>query len=481
MWENVSDWVESNLCWEYDKKLKPITLTPIQREALDALRQHKIVVVCVPKRQGKTMIAGAAALYTFFKISNSTTIILSTSKDHAAGVAFRRTREILLKTAQALSQTKDKQKPTPNVASDTQNLLMEIKESKIKISQNTIQRTIQIREEKFNTSIIETVPCVVEAVAGKVYDLLIIDELALIDDEEVVSVIMSQCEKPNSRILITSTASSKEHILYRLYEQSQHDETIHFIYRGGWEFYQSGEGNPLITKEFIERQQQLMIEPLFRLYYLNEFGAGKGDDRLFPNIDNVIFTTPIPPTPQALFPNLVNYQVFVGIDRALPYSKHGDQSAGVLLYKILLPNNEVKYLVGDAVIFPTGTFEEIWGWLQNIQQPITQVVFEVYQCYDLYEAAREKGIPTTLVHVNPTNKREAFNKLYSIVSKSQIIIPSHFYPLIDQLKEIRYKGGSYSAPAGGHDDLVYALLWAVDAATKQPIYPIFFDFFSPVG
>jgi len=450
MWHDIVEFAEKHIY--YPDASTKLRLTKIQKEALTALAAHKTVVVCVPKRQGKTLISAVAALYALHNIPNSVTIILSTSREHAASVTFRRTKELLRYMKQTLK--------TPQ----------QVKEfnSKLKISQTQI--TYRHRE---NESIIETVPCVVDAVAGKIYDLLIIDELALISDEEVVTVAMSQSEKPNSRILITSTASSEEHILYRLYREAQQGgSNIHFIYRSGWEFYASDECNPAITREFVETQRRRMIEPLFRRYFLNEFGSYDSDE-VFGNIE----VANIQPNPAEAFPNHEFYETYIGVDRALPFSKHGDLSAAVTLHKIMLPDNTFVYLVGDAVVFKTGEFHEIWHYIMQVseQHPLACVAFEVYQCYDLYSEAQNFGIPTELIHVNPNLKHAAFNKIHNLLATRKLIIPATFTELIQQLSRLRYKSGRYEAPAGYHDDLAYALAWAVEVATRRVSTPFYLE------
>lgn len=446
MWDDIVKYAEEYLYYpDANTKLK---LSGIQREALEALAEHKVVVVCVPKRQGKTLISAVAALYALTCIPNSVTIILSTSREHAAGVAFRRVKELINIKKRKLSSE-----------------YLRKMNRRLKISQTHIT----CRLDGGGESLIETVPCVVEAVAGKLYDLLIIDELALIADEEVVSVAMSQSEKPNSRVLITSTASSQDHLLYRLYQESQHEgSNIHFIYRSGWDFYKSDECNPLITTEFLETQRKRMIEPLFRRYFLNEFGT-YNENLVFSEIK----TVDIDPDPTVF----ECYETYIGIDRALPHSQHGDYSAAVTVHKILLPDGSVNYLVGDATIFPTGEFEEIWGYIMDVnsKHPLATIAFEVYQCYDIYSSAQRAGISTELIHVTANLKAIAFNKLHSLMTTNRLIIPSKFTELIKQLSRLRYKNGRYEAPSGEHDDLVYALVWAIDVATKRDLSPFFFE------
>lgn len=459
VWKGIADWAERTLTYiGYDGKESLIRLTPIQRQALDALVDHKIVVVCVPKRQGKTLISAVAAIYTAFVIDNSNTIILSTSKEHAASVAFRRVKELYYRSKTTLN----------TIVGVTR------KQGIIRVGQNRIEITT-------TNSVIEAVPCVTEAIAGRTYTLLIIDELALIEDEEVASVAISQSERADARVLITSTASDTDHLLYRLYER-RNEPHICFIYRSGYEFYQSNENNPLITDEFLRRQKELMIEPLFRQYFLNEFGGSAGrPDFVFKELDRCIVDRPPPLTPDDLkdyFPEMVAYGAFAGVDRALPFSRHGDFSAGVLVIKVLLSGNSIRYIVADAVLFETGEFDEIWRWINAVNNVwnLQGLALEQYQCYDLYDATKTVGIPATLVHVNPKNKQDAFNFLHALTYRNEIVIPSTFAELIRQLKCLRYKSGQFSAPSGDHDDLVYALVWAVYEAGRSEIYPVFFHF-----
>jgi len=79
----------------YDKvrqgaKTLNIDLFHFQAYALSLLFNHKIVVVCVPKRQGKTTLASVAVTLSAISGKNKEIIILSTSREHASSVLFRR-------------------------------------------------------------------------------------------------------------------------------------------------------------------------------------------------------------------------------------------------------------------------------------------------------------------------------------------------------------------------------------------------------
>jgi hypothetical protein len=422
-----------------------VDLFHFQAYALSLLASHKIVVVCVPKRQGKTTLASVAVTLFATIGENKEIIILSTSREHASSVLFRRVVS-LFKTL-----------PT-------------LKRLTTRISRNRI--------ELKNNVVIETVPCTVSAVAGRTYDLLCIDEIALIEDYEVVNVILSQSEKPTSRILITSTAApDRENPLYRLYELAQTDDGIAYIYLSGEEAFKL---NPLISRDFVERQRKIMTAAEFQLYWLNEMGAGmRGNIFTDEEIDACIRQTPYPILPdqvKQIVPDCVAKTFVFSLDRAQPFSKHGDLTVGVVAAKCLTAEGKIVYLVCDMRVFPTGVADEILTYLRSILQiyPLEALVFETYQSFDLFHQISEEGYPAELLHVTDEKKRLAFQLLQSLVRSQKLIVPADADELIRELRRLEFAGGKYRAPTGEHDDAVYALVWSLKKLSEIPLSePVF--------
>lgn len=440
----IVQWAEQTLYYpNLEGKLDRLRLFPYQREIIDQVERHKFTVVCTPKRQGKTMISAVVALY-FALLPNKSVLILSTSREHASGVAFKRIKDLV-------------------------NYLV-AKEPTVKTKIKSLSRTSITFK---HNSTIETVPCVTSSIAGRTYDLLVIDELAYIEDEEVAEVAISQSEQPHTKILVTSTASSTDHLLYKLYLQSKEPKSgIHFIYLSGLE---SAVLNPLIKQDYLEMLRKTMAGDRFRNLWCNEWVSKEGSVVLSPeDITPCLRDIPCPiPAGElrAYFPDMVGWKLAVGIDRALPFSQHGDLSAGVAVAKILRDDGSYIYLVLDCKVFPSGSFEEITDWLSSLHQDyeIDQLCVEQYQGADIHDFALREGIPSEIIHVNRGNKEKAFGKLIYLVKTKKLVLPAHYEELVTELTHIQYKWGKYEAERGYHDDCVYALLWALWGAEKTEV------------
>jgi len=409
---------------------KPLQLFDYQKDILHQAWGQKFVVICLPKRCGKSLLAAILALHKALLTSEGNIIVLSTSKDHASSVCFR----YIYRFASH-----------PPLS-------------------DLVEKKSIVRLEFKNGTIIEAVPCRVEAVAGRGLDVLVVDELALIDDEEVVQVALSQTEKPHSSVIIASTASTKEHLLYKLYQAFlRGDGGIHFIYYSGED---AARLNPLLTEDWLQKRKETMPEAMFAQYHLNLWGASSRRVFMLEKLEKCVKDYPTP-LPLALLPEIVGFEpkgvvVCAGIDRALPHSKHGDLSAGVVVAKVFEDlQKSPRWVVLDCTVFPTGLGEEIQIWLQQIASlyPLASIVFEVYQAFDLHQWATKMGLPARLEHATLKQQESAFNFLIAAVEKDNIIIPHH-PELLRELEGLEFAGGRYKAGKGYHDDCVYALVWA---------------------
>ena len=465
---DIVTWAENTLHYvDLSGSPAPLRLFDYQKQYLREFEKHRFTVICTPKRQGKTLIAAVAGLWMAMTRDGSETIVLSTSREHASGVTFRRMTQILRYT-QVFYEKKSVPKNT--IQTSAYNILKEVK-----ISQTSIRFTA-------NNSLIEAVPCTVPAVAGRIYDLLIIDELALIEDQEVAEVVIAQSERPTTKILITSTASGTDHLLYRLYQQSlEPDSDIHFIYISG---ELAALNNPLITERWLNMMRKQMPPAVFRNYFHNEFGARSGG-RVF-NEEDVLVT--VWDTPSWTLKdvirelNAVEWMVAMGIDRAMPGSEHGDLSVAVTVGRFIDKEGKVIYVVLDLTIFDEGNYKEITSHIEEMNERLRRECEEIlerpvfrgldriqsedYQAADLHYWATTEGYPMELVTVTKRRKHEAFAYLSRIISEHRLLIPAPYTELVDELRMLQYDEGKFCAPSGSHDDCVYALLWAIDALER---------------
>jgi hypothetical protein len=437
---SIADFAEDCLFVFENNRKQRVKLTPYQRRWLREVEdpRWKVVVICVPKRVGKSLFSAIVAVYWALARMGATVVVLSTSEKHASSVTFKYVRQFCRVSDQV----------TAEVATLAQN-----------------------KVEFRNGSVIRAVPCTVEAVAGIATDLLIIDELALIDDEEVVQIAMSQTEKEDAKVLITSTASEHGHLLHRLYlkylEGEAEKERLRFIYHGA-EIYDE---HPFITKEWLEERRRQMPEFLFRQYHLNEWGVA-GEKVFDPKlVEAAVRDYPLPlpmeRIDEVLGEKAVGFVFTAAIDRALPFSKHGDRTVGCVVANCLTESGKEKLVVVDLKVFPTGVAEEIKAWLMQTanKYSLSCVVLETYQAYDLYAWCKQRGLPAKLEHATREAQLAAFPVLIMAFERVDIIIPRHDL-LIEELQALERTNGRFKAGQGKHDDTVFALLWAVYEAVK---------------
>jgi len=417
------------------RQLKPVKLYPYQAEILEAAYNNRFTVACLPKRCGKSFLSAAFALFYAIHYRDSRVVILSTSREQAQTVVFDYIRRLLRWNKEMLG--------------------------------DFVRGESQVRLEMRNGSVIETVPCVVTAVAGKAIDLLLIDELALIDDEEVVQVALSQTEREDCKIFVTSTASDEDNLLYRLYRDA--DELgVKFIYYGAEAYQQAAH----ISPKFLEERRKMMPDYLFRRYHMNEFGnihetvfnpelvELASRDYSFKDRDDAVRWL------EKTFGKKVSGRgVVVGLDRAMPYANR-DKTVTITTMVARFEDGEEVYIVLDETVFETGGFTEVTNAFRFLMERFQPDLFvlEAYQAADIAEWL-EKTMRKEVEVVSPTPKsiQAAFGFAIRLFESRRILIP-RYSELSRQLPKIRRRGNTYEGKP--YDDAVFAFVWSLHGTTK---------------
>lgn len=419
----------------HGRELQPVRLYPYQQEILEAAYNHRFTVACLPKRCGKSFLSAVFGLFYAIHYRDSRVVILSTSREQAQTVVFDYIRRLLKWNKEMLGDF---------VANES-----------------------QLRLEMRNGSVIETVPCVVTAVAGKPIGLLLIDELALIDDEEVVQVALSQTENEDSKVFITSTASDEDNLLYRLYRDAS-QLGIKFVYYGFEAYKQAAH----ISEKFLEERQKMMPEYLFRRYHLNEFG-NIGESVFNPELvelasrEYAFINTEaaVEWLKETFGKKVIGRAVVVGLDRAMPYANR-DKTVIITTMVARFDDGEEVYIVLDETVFETGSFAEVtnaFKFLIDRFRP-DYFVLEAYQAADIAEWL-EKTMRREVEVVSPIPRsiQAAFGFAIRLFESRRIIIPKHS-ELARQLPKIKRRGNTYEGKP--HDDAVFAFVWSLYGTTK---------------
>jgi len=416
-----------------------------QLEILDSIVNHRFVVACLPKRCGKSLLSAIVALFFSNTYPDYRVTILSTSREQAQTVVFDYVRKLLI-----WNEGYDK-------------ICKVVGKSKLRV-------------EFENGSVIETVPCVVSAVAGKPINLLLIDELALIEDEETVQVALSQTEREGSKIFVTSTASDEGHLLHRLYLNSE-ELGVKFIYKG-MDVYEQAKH---ISPKFLEERKKMMPEFLFRRYHMNEFGrVGESvfkpewverscRDYFFKDLEEAKLWLK-----REFGEDIVGWVIVVGLDRSFPTAER-DRTVSITTMKVRFSSGREVYIVLDETVYPTGSYQEITNGFEHLIQRFRPSLFvlESYQSADISEWLRKtKKQDVETVHPTPNNIQEAFFLSVLLFQNELVIIPKGSL-LSQELPNVRKKGRTYEGKP--HDDSVFAFVWSVwgitlvKKETKEPI------------
>lgn len=440
--EKMIEWVETNLTFSLGGE--KIKLLDHQKEVFRRLETHKIVAMVVPKRSGKTTTAACVALSFALNNDGVTVGILSTSEQHASTVCLS-----TIKRLYVYSFTKDKVD----------------EKTKLRYSSHT-------HMQFGNRSVIRSYPCVASAIAGQRFDFLVIDEICYIKDPEPVFVALGQLDSPQSRALITTTVSKKSHFFYSIYEAwlEGKETNFDFLYLRG---KSPLELNPHLDKQLVEIMESRYPPALRRMLFENEWGE-EGEDVVFTNIPIVDiadfnqYLSEVKP---------LRVEISIGLDRALPYSIHGDKTAAVVMAKLYKESGD-EYIVLEEREFVRGdVFNQFLAYVSDVEQRYGRVNFvraDVYQSFDLLEELSAAGYNTELFHVTTRFKHENFHTLVSLTNRGILKVNSTCTNLLKEMRELLYNDGKFSAPAGGHDDFVYAMLYAFVPLYKSKIPQVWF-------
>ena len=420
----------------------------ILREAFqlnpDGTLKYRTIVLCLPKRQGKSFLAAIIAAWKLVLFPNQRGMSLANSAEQAASVSFEYLRQFC--------------KYSPFVKGMTKEL------GRWRIAFK-------------NGSWIEAVPCRTETIAGRPLDLLVADELGLARDETPYQTAASQTERPGALVVVTSSAGSYDNILYRMYKAYQEGKMPHmkFIYRKG---ESAATMNPLVGKDWLEARKREMLPQLFRMYHLNEWG-GASDALLTPEeveacIDDRLRNFMEASEVAVLCNGFSGFTTAAALDRALPFSKHGDRTVLTVAGRFRRGGDDF-FIVLWSHVFEFGTEHEIKAAIKEAWERYAPAafIFEQYQSYDIAMWANEQGYPVKLEHATSAAQIRAFTNLVTLVRSRRLRIPPDAVDLINELKIIRaeiLKGGQvrFGAPEGYNDDTVYSLIWALDALVDLP-------------
>lgn len=429
--------------------------------------KYGTAAVCIPKQNGKTFMASLILCWRFMTHFNVQGVVASNSKDQASSVVFDTFKSMIKYSPELLAKVG---------------------------AENVLDK--EIRNPRTN-SIITVLSSSKAAAWGYGIDIAVVDEIhAAPDDEGIYNILASQTGPRDGQILLPSQVSSQLNILYHLYNvaKEKKDPTLYFKYIAG------NNPSPLVTQRWLDSRRAQLTPAQYALYHDNDwvfstrklFDIAKVGKAV---VNGEMYTAPVSPSELKDWELKLGtkFSIGGGLDRALPYSKHGDRTFWTTVAKGKTRGEEYYIILNQDLIENSnekGIKECIMR--DHDRYRLDNIVFEVYQAADLHEWALQKGLFAEIVHPVDRTQVFSFTYLHQLVRDEQLAIPEglpYIYEeaysgtgatvedrkggklplLVKEMREFEHEMDG-KVPKFGHkpgtkyhDDAVYSLNWAVYA------------------
>jgi len=303
-----------------------------------------------------------------------------------------------------------------------------------------------------NISKIIALPCGPEGktLRGHTANLIIIDEAAFVPEVVIANVVMPMIAATDGYLWLLSTPWNKDHIFYKCWTNPK------------WvKFHIPTSANPLVSKEFLEEQRELVGEERFKIEYEAEF------------IDDQ----------KAFFPmELLRRAVAKsGLNKI-----HFEPEEGMIIgYD---PGGKDSYAAAVGVKLKAGKFHVLWTWLDKGRSytDVNVTLAEFCKRFKanrmvvdmtglgnpIVEHLRELGIPVEGITLTDKIKQELLFNVKILLEQGKLILPDDL-TLLAHLNCIEYErtrtgGYRFTHRPGTYDDLAYALALALWGAKEAP-------------
>lgn len=406
----------------------------------------KNIIVCAARRVGKSLIMAAKALWFAFTHPKTSTLIVAATQ-----------RQSMLMFDKLLDFIESREF---------------LKESVLRKTRTLIKFT--------NGSRIVALPCgrSGKTLRGESADLVIIDEAAFVPEEVILSVMMPMLATTDGTLILISTPYDREHFFYRAF---------HMPLFSKYKFKTSD--NPLVKKQYLDHQLEMLGERRFKQEYLAEFVDD--ESTFFPmkllrpcvhvceDFSNCTFCAcnsgMMKPT-GALYGGydpggMVDLAALAVVQKVLlNEASSSEAQAFKPVFRVMMTRTfaasknskggeEVytKFTVEIADIHKESPFRNLLVDSTGIGSPILS------HC-------RELGLPAEGINLHRRSQEEIFSNLKILLERKLIELPDSM-ELLSSLNCItasrdRIGGFVFSHANGTHDDLAFALALAVWKAGK---------------
>jgi len=447
--------------WAYQSEV----IAEITKKLPSGKFKYQTAAICIPKQNGKTFMASLILAWRFITHFNVQGVVASNSKDQASSVVF-----------------------------DTFKSMIKYSPELIKLvgPENILDK--EIRNPKTN-SIVTVLSSSKAAAWGYGIDIAVVDEIhAAPDDEGIYNILASQAGPRDGQIILPSQVSSQLNILYHLYQvhEQKGDPTLYFMYLRGFN------PSPLVTKRWLDSRKAQLTPAQYALYHDNDwvFSTRKLFD---PSkigtavVNGEEYEAPVSVGELKDWEHKLGtkFQVGGGLDRALPYSKHGDRTFWTTIAKGKTRGEEYYVILNQQEISNSSEkFIKDIILEDHYKYRFVKIALEVYQSSDLFEWATSQGIEAELVHPIDKVQVKSFTTLHQILQNEQLAIPeglpyeydkgdrkSGKLPiLVKEMREFEHEMDG-AVPKFGHkpgtkyhDDSVYSLNWAIYALRDEEVF-----------
>jgi hypothetical protein len=424
------------------------------RKALDG--DYRTIVLCWPRRHGKTLVAGLIIVWRFLTRQTQTIGLVANSEKQIEDTAFKLVASILRETPFTAKQ----------------------------IAAGAITLTAGRIVYEALGNIIQGYPASPPALYGKKLSVAQVSELHAAPNDATFQVLASSTiDSDDGLVLIDSTVGSRSSPLYALYalHEAGGDPSLFYSHISYRDLADACANGPAWIKPASLRSRAAQMLPAeFAAQHLNLWQSGS--NALFPPavIDlcrDAKYRLDVPSIAGG-----AAAVVGAGLDRAYAFSLHGDATVASCVVKVMINDEEHVYVLASDKI----TMSSAAGIKRAFQRyrkdhGLKRVAIESYNAQDIAAWCGDQDFDHEVI--SPTSERQAnaFTALYNAAAEGRLHIHPTFERLITEMAALEYRltpgqnGGAglpkFEAARGSHDDHVYSLAWALFSLRDQELNP----------
>lgn len=402
----------------------------------------KLIIACAARRTGKSLVIGNKALWFAFSHPGTSTLIVAATQ-----------RQSILMFDKLLDYV-----------------------SSSPILEECVVRKTRTLLSFTNGSQITALPCGKSGrtIRGQNAHLVIVDEASFVPEDVILSVMMPMLSTTNGTMIMLSTPWDKSHFFFRAYNMPI------------WSKYKfKTSDNPLVKKEFLDQQLEMLGEKRYAQEYLAEFVDDEGTYFPMSLLRSCLHECSIRANETCSFCSNSKLGILPKKNLYAGYDPGGmmDPAALVVVQKVSQDGGKPKLRVVLTRTFlldkkkkssETEVYTQFNVRIADLhkQSPFTTLVMDSTGIgLPIAEHCRELGLPVHAMDMHKKTQEEIFSRLRILIEEKRVELPEDM-DLLSSLNCLvaerdRLGGYSFSHPRGTRDDLAYALALAVWKASES--------------